>query len=250
VTRPEPQQRPTRTHSTPKRDRVRRHILDLIEGTAPGTGLASERDLAAELDVSRPTIRAAIDELVRSGLLVRQHGRGTFTSPRKITQELSGGVTHAVPPAEGDWTSHVVSFETTPAGRPRANRLGLEPHTPVLRVVRVRLVENEPIAIERLELPAPLLPGLTPTDMETGNFYQLLRERYDIHVSEAVQTIEPSVTNPEQADLLDVPAYFPIMCIERTTKDTTGRTIEHARSAYRGDRYRITSKLHFDHTSG
>jgi GntR family transcriptional regulator len=250
VTRPEPEQRATRTPSTPKRDRVRRYILDVIERAGPGTGLASERDLANELGVSRPTIRAAIDELVRSGLLVRQHGRGTFTSPRKITQELSGAGALAVPPAEGDWTSHVVSFDTAPAGWPRAGRLGVSPDTPVLRVTRVRLVDAEPIAIERLELPAALVPGLRPADMETGNFYRLLRERYDIHVAEATQTLEPSVTDPEQADLLDVPPYFPIMCVERTTQDTTGRVIEHVRSVYRGDRYRITSKLYFDHTSG
>jgi GntR family transcriptional regulator len=239
-----------RTPSTPKRDRVRRYILDVIDNAGPGTSLASERDLANELGVSRPTIRAAIDDLVRSGLLVRRHGRGTFTSPRKITQELSGGGVLAVPPAEGDWSSHVVSFTTSPAGPPRAGRLGVGPDDPVLRVTRVRLVEDEPIAIERLELPAALVPGLTPEDMESGNFYRLLRDRYGIHVAEAVQTLEPSVTNPEQADLLDVPPYFPIMCVERTTRDTTGRTVEHVRSVYRGDRYRITSKLHFDHTSG
>jgi GntR family transcriptional regulator len=250
VTRPEPEDRPARTPSAPKRDRVRRYLLDVIEGAGPGTGLASERDLAAELGVSRPTIRAAIDELVHSGLLIRQHGRGTFTSPRKITQELSGAGALAVPPAEGDWTSHVVSFETTPAGWPRAARLGLEPDAPVLRVTRVRLVAGEPIAIERLELPADLVPGLEPGDMESGNFYRLLRSRYDIQVAEAVQTLEPSVTDPEQADLLDVPPYFPIMSIERTTQDTTGRTVEHVRSVYRGDRYRITSRLHFDDTSG
>jgi GntR family transcriptional regulator len=76
------------------------------------------------------------------------------------------------------------------------------------------------------------------------------QERYGINVTEAVQTLEPSVTNPEQADLLDVPPYFPIMCVERTTQDDTGRTVEYVQSAYRGDRYRITTKLHFDHTSG
>jgi len=243
--------RSARTPSTPKRDRVRRHILDVIEKAGPGTSLASERDLAGELGVSRPTIRAAIEELVRSGLLVRQHGRGTFTSPQKITQELTGtGSAFAVPPAEGTWASRVVTFETAPAGWARASRLGLGPDDEVLRVTRVRLVEGEPIAIERLELPATLVPGLSPQDLESGNFYQLLRERYDINVAEATQTLEPSVTNPEQADLLDVPAYFPIMCVQRTTQDTTGRTVEHVQSVYRGDRYRITSKLHFDHNSG
>jgi GntR family transcriptional regulator len=235
---------------TVKRDRVRAYILEVIEGAGPGTGLASERELAAELGVSRPTVRAAIEELVRSGLLVRRHGQGTFTSPHKITQSLSGAGTFAVPPAEGDWTSHVIAFETAPAGWSRAVRLGLAPDAPVLRVTRVRLVEAEPIAIEDLELPAHLLPGLHPTDMETGNFYQLLRTRYDIHAAHATQTLEPSITNPHQADLLDVPPYFPIMSIQRTTQDTNGTTIEHTRSVYRGDRYRITTQLHFDHTSG
>ncbi len=45
--------------SSPKRDVVRRHILGLIENTRPGTGLASERELAQQLGVSRPTVRAA-----------------------------------------------------------------------------------------------------------------------------------------------------------------------------------------------
>jgi GntR family transcriptional regulator len=239
-----------RTPSTPKRDRVRRHILEVIEKAGPGTSLASERDLAHELGVSRPTIRAAIDELVRSGLLVRRHGRGTFTSPQKITQELSGSTGLAVPPAEGTWISRVIAFAIAPAGWSRSSRLNVDPEDEVLRVTRVRLVDGEPIAIERLEFPAVLVPGLAAADMETGNFYQLLRERYGINVTEAVQTLEPSVTNPEQADLLDVPPYFPIMCVERTTKDDTGRTVEYVQSAYRGDRYRITTKLHFDHTSG
>ncbi|GAB3973178.1 hypothetical protein GCM10029978_051920 [Actinoallomurus acanthiterrae] len=106
---------------TAKRDRVRRHLLDLIENSGPGTGLPSERDLAEQLGVSRPTVRAAIEELTRTGLLTRQHGRGTFTSPHKVTQELSGSTNaFGVPPAEGQWTSRVTEFATAPAGVPRA----------------------------------------------------------------------------------------------------------------------------------
>jgi len=241
---------PDRT-PTVKRDRVRRHLLSVIENAGPGTGLASERDLAQELGVSRPTVRAAIEELTRTGLLVRQRGRGTFTSPHKVTQELAGTTAGlAVPPAEGHWTSRVVAFTTTPASPPRAARLEIEPGSPVLRVTRVRDVDDEPIAIERLELPADLVPGLAQADMESGNFYQLLRERFGITVLDAVQTMEPAVTNPEQAELLDVPVYAPILQVERITRDTGGRIVELTRSVYRGDRYRITSKLRFDANSG
>ncbi|MFJ5034562.1 GntR family transcriptional regulator [Streptomyces sp. NPDC088560] len=240
------------SRATAKRDRVRAHILDIIEKSGPGTSLTAERDLAIELGVSRPTIRAAIEDLIRSGLLVRQHGRGTFTAPHKVTQELTGTTTNAlaVPPAEGEWTSHVVSFTTTPAGPARAVRLGLDPDDLVLRVVRVRFVDGEPVSVERLELPALLVAGLTAQDMESGNFYRLLRDRFQITVLDAVQTIEPTVANPEQADLLDCPVFAPLLQIERLTRDNTGRTVEHARSVYRGDRYRVTSKLRFDADSG
>jgi GntR family transcriptional regulator len=235
---------------SPKRDVVRRHILGLIENTRPGTGLASERELAQQLGVSRPTVRAALDDLTRDGFLVRQRGRGTFTSPHKVTQELAGPAGMAVPPAEGDWTSWVVSFAVSPALPPTAARLELSPGDPALRVTRVRLVDDEPIAIEHLELPADLVPGLQASDMESGNFYQLLRARFGIGVAEAVQSIEPSFTNPEQAELLDVPVYSPLLQIERTTRDNTGRVVEVTRSVYRGDRYRITSTLRLDETSG
>jgi len=99
-------------------------------------------------------------------------------------------------------------------------------------------------------LAARLVPDLTPTDMERGNFYRLLRERYEVVVSDAMQSIEPIVTNPDQADLLDVPVYAPVLLIERTTRDVDGQIVEFARSIYRGDRYRIISKLSFDRDSG
>jgi GntR family transcriptional regulator len=86
--------------------------------------------------------------------------------------------------------------------------------------------------------------------MEAGNFYHLLRDRYGVVVTEAVQTLEPDVANPDQAELLDVAVYFPILRVERTTQDSTGRTVEHTQSVYRGDRYRITTRLRFDADSG
>ncbi|WP_084316274.1 GntR family transcriptional regulator [Actinospica robiniae] len=245
-------QRAPRNVPTAKRDRVRGHILDVIKNAAPGSSLASERDLADTLGVSRPTVRAAIEELTREGLLVRHQGRGTFTSPHVITQELAGATSSAlaVPPAEGTWTSRVVAFKTLPAGSSRATRFGISAEASLRRVTRVRIVEDEPIAIETLELPALLVPRLAAADLESGNFYQLLRQRYGIIVAEALQTMEPTVANPEQAELLEVPVYAPLLRIERTTRDTEGRVVEHAQSVYRGDRYRITSKLRFDQTSG
>ncbi|NEE30048.1 GntR family transcriptional regulator, partial [Streptomyces sp. SID7982] len=74
-----------------KRERTRDAVLELIESRSPGDAIPSERTLCTLLGVSRPTVRAAVDELVAAGLLVREHGRGMFVAPAKITQELVSG---------------------------------------------------------------------------------------------------------------------------------------------------------------
>ncbi len=235
-----------------KRDRVRDFLLDLISDKKPGEAIPSERDLCAELGVSRPTLRAAIDDLVRSGLLVREHGRGTFTGPHRVTQALSATATSSfyVPPAEGHWLSRVLEFARGPAGARLAQRLQLSPAEPVLRVVRLRVVDGEPMAIERIHLPDALVAGLAPHDMESGSFYRLLRARFGVDVRSAIQTIEPTVTDETEAELLHVPQHAPALLFERTTRDAGGRIVEFTRSIYRGDRYRVTSELHFDADSG
>ncbi|GAA5085336.1 GntR family transcriptional regulator [Thermocatellispora tengchongensis] len=235
-----------------KRDRVRDFLLDLIGDKRPGDAIPSERDLCRELGVSRPTLRAAIDDLVRQGLLVREHGRGTFIGPHKVTQQLAAtaGSSFYVPPAEGHWLSRVLEFDSAPAGARLAHRLQVSPADPVLRAVRLRIVDDEPMAIERIHLPHALVRGLAPEDMESGSFYQLLRARFGVDVRSAVQTIEPTVTDETEAELLGVPQYAPALLFERTTRDAGGRIVELTRSIYRGDRYRITSELYFDADSG
>ncbi|MET0136573.1 MAG: winged helix-turn-helix domain-containing protein, partial [Kibdelosporangium sp.] len=88
-----------------KRAEVRERLRKLIDSRQPGEVLPSERNLSEELGVSRPTLRAAMSDLARDGLLVREHGRGTFTGVRKISQELAPTPTGEfnVPPADGTW---------------------------------------------------------------------------------------------------------------------------------------------------
>ncbi|GAA0399098.1 GntR family transcriptional regulator [Acrocarpospora corrugata] len=235
-----------------KRDRVRDFLLDFIADKKPGEAIPSERDLCKELGVSRPTLRAAIDDLVRSGHLVREHGRGTFTGPQRVTQALAATPSGSfyAPPAEGHWASRILEFGSAPAGPQLASRLQLAPAAPVLRVVRLRVVDDEPMAIERLHLPHVLVDGLVPEDMESGSFYRFLRERFGIDVRSAVQTIEATVTDETEAELLHVPEHFPALMVERTTRDVNHRIVEFTRSIYRGDRYRVTSELNFDADSG
>jgi GntR family transcriptional regulator len=226
-----------------KRERVRAYLLALVEDRRPGDAIPSERTLCAELGVSRPTLRAAVDELVATGQLVREHGRGMFVAPGKITQELvaeSGPA--AAPQAPGAWASRVLEFRTVTAGARIGRKLRVSPAAELVYVARLRLVDGAPIALEYLHIPAALVPGLTPEQMETG-FYAHLREERKVVAARAVQSIEPTVLSEDEAELLGVPVLSPALLFDRVTSDSAGRPVEYVRSLYRGDRYRIVSRL-------
>ncbi|MFE9250424.1 GntR family transcriptional regulator [Streptomyces sp. NPDC007088] len=230
--------------AVPKRERVREFLLSLIESRGAGEAIPSERTLSAELGVSRPTLRAAVDELVATGALVREHGRGMFVAPAKITQELvSDDTTLSVPAAQGTWSSRVLEQSTIQAGARIGRRLRLSPAARLVYIARLRLVDGLPMAIEHLHIPRELVPGLTPAELEAGDLYEHLREHHDVHVHEATQSIEPTVVNEAEAEVLDVPVLSPALLIERLTTDSSGRPVEYVHSVYRGDRYRIVSRL-------
>ncbi|WP_328907536.1 GntR family transcriptional regulator [Streptomyces sp. NBC_00234] len=227
-----------------KRERVRDVILELIESRRPGDAIPSERSLCARLGVSRPTLRAAVDELVAAGLLVREHGRGMFVAPEKITQELvSGHQTLSVPQAAGTWSSRLLEFTTLQSGARVGRKLRMSPAAEIVYIARLRLVDGAPIAIEHLHIPALLVPGLTAQELESGDLYDHLRDQHAVHVREAVQAIEPTVVTQAEAALLDVPELSPALLFERLTTDSEGRPVEYVHSIYRGDRYRIVSRL-------
>ncbi|MEV7321906.1 GntR family transcriptional regulator [Streptomyces sp. NPDC093970] len=230
-----------------KRERVRDHILQLTESLHPGDAIPSERSLCDSLQVSRPTLRAAVDELVAAGVLVRRHGRGMFVAPEKITQELvadSAGM--ALPQASGTWSSRLLEFTTHAAGARVGRRLHVSPAADIIYAARLRLVDGAPMAIEHLHIPAATAPALTAGELETGDLYEHLRERHQVQVSKAVQTIEPTVVSPAESKLLEVPHLSPALLFERLTSDSAGRPVEYVHSIYRGDRYRIVSRLSLD----
>ncbi|AJE80617.1 MULTISPECIES: GntR family transcriptional regulator [Streptomyces] len=227
-----------------KRERVRAAILEIIEERHPGAVIPSERVLCARLGVSRPTLRAAVDEFVRAGRLVREHGRGVFVAAEKITQELvPGAEVLSVPPAAGVWTSRLLETAIRPAGARVGRKLRLSPAAPIRHLTRLRLVDGAPMAIEYLHLPAELVPALTEAELEDGDLYAHLRARHGVEVAEADQSIEPTVTTEAEAALLEVPVLSPALLFERLTSDRAGRLVEYVHSLYRGDRYRIRSRL-------
>lgn len=241
----------TRSGPTRKREQVRDKVLELVESRSPGQSLPSEREMSKEFGVSRPTLRSAVGELVAAGVVVREHGRGMFVAPEKVTQELVSHETAVdVPHAHGTWSSRLLDLEVVAAGPRVGRRLHLSPAAQVTHVARLRLVDGEPIAIEYLYFPADLVPELATGDVESGDLYDVLRERHGVRVRQATQSMEATVASEEEARIMGVPPFSAALMFERLTTDESARPVEYVHSIYRGDRYRIVSRLTLDPSAG
>ncbi|MEA2293090.1 MAG: GntR family transcriptional regulator [Solirubrobacteraceae bacterium] len=208
----------------------------------PGDRLPSERELATLLNVSRTTLRHALQQLERAGLITRRPGRagGTFVGEPKVERDLRlyGGLPETLRRHGHDAGARVLLAAIIPADGKTADGLGLVPGAPVYEVVRVRLSDGEPISLERSRFPAERFPGLLEYPLGQS-LYQLLHERFGAGPARAVERLEAVLASPEEADALDLYAGAPLLAVERIAYDAEGRAIEMATDLFRGDRTRV-----------
>ena len=136
------------TVTAPKQSEARARVLDLIDQLAVGEAIPSERQLSSDIGVSRLTVRAALDDLVREGLLVRRRGSGTFVSEPKIAQELTmTSFTEDMRRRGMVPGSRTVELRTAPAGAWLGRILHVSPSESLVVVKRVRLADHETMSI-------------------------------------------------------------------------------------------------------
>jgi GntR family transcriptional regulator len=227
-----------------KQRETRESVLELIEGLGVGESIPSERQLGIDLSVSRLTVRAALDELVREGYLVRRRGAGTFVAEPKVAKGIDINSFSDDMRARGMLpASRTLDLRVIPAGARMGRILHVSPAEPVVAVKRLRLADGEPMAIELLHVRQSLVPGMSAGDLEENSFYDLLASRYDLSIVGGSQTIEPTVTNEEESSALGVPLHSPALLFERVTRSASGDIVEFTSSTYRGDRYRLVTEL-------
>jgi len=227
-----------------KQRETRERVLELIEPLNVGDAIPSERQLGIDLGVSRLTVRAALDELVREGYLVRRRGAGTFVAEPKVAKGIDITSFSDDMRARGlSPASRTLDLRDIPAGARLGRILHVSPSEPVVAVKRLRLADGEPMAIELLHVRASLVPALTAHDLEENSFYDLLVSRYDIAIVGGTQTVEPTVTNEEESAALGVPLHSPALLFERITRSSAGEIVEYTSSTYRGDRYRLVTEI-------
>ena len=210
----------------------------------PGDQLPAERELSEQASISRMTARQAIAYLVRQGLLVSKIGIGTFVAEPKLAFDgvhllgftermLSQGVqivsqvleqTVAVPPV------HV------------AQKLGLRARDKAVKVARVRLHHDLPLALETVYVPARLAPQLESADLHNNSLYAVLHQRYKLQLGAIQQSLEATIANDYEAQLLHVAVGAPMILLEGTTLSAkpSQQPVEYFKAVFRGDRFRFT----------
>ncbi len=232
---------------TSKTRRVYLTLRDRISSgeLMPGTRLPSEPDLADLHDVSRVTIRRALAELEREGLISRRPGAGTFitarTIKRPIVADLSNALAHLVEMGRST-DVRLLQFGYVDATPEVAEALKLDPGEKVQRSVRVRIIDGEPFSYLVTHVPQRI--GVTYSEAELGVKPLLtLIERSGVKVDRATQTITAALAGPDVAEALGIDIGAPVLSLTRVVSDVKRRGIEHLAAFYRPDRYSFQMDL-------
>jgi DNA-binding GntR family transcriptional regulator len=208
------------------------------QGTLPpGTLLGNEIDLAGRLGLSRPTVRQALKALVDKGLLVRRRGVGTQVVHTRVRRPLRLSSLYEDLEAAGRRpATRVLDVALVPAPADAAAALGVAEGATVRRVERLRLAHGEPLAYLRNWLPPRVLDDITREALEATGLYRVLRAA-GTTLHSAHQSIGARAASAEEAALLAEPAGAPLLSMQRTAYDDTGRAVEYGAHLYRASRY-------------
>jgi GntR family transcriptional regulator len=211
----------------------------------PGDQLPTEDELLQRFEVSRITVRRAIQNLVQRGLVEIRRGRGTFVLEPRIEAELTklSGFVEDMTAAGRKPSARVLSQGVVPATARIAERLQLGRGTRVMRIERVRLADGLPVSFDQTYLPLALGRKIIRHDLRTYPIFTLLEEHYGVPLLEADYALEAAAASKVVADALQVIVGTPIFQIERTSRTTKYEPIDYEVLSYRGDLVRFVTKL-------
>jgi GntR family transcriptional regulator len=201
-----------------------------------GSKLEGEVELATRLGISRPTMRAAIKQLVDKGLLVRRRGIGTMVAPRPVRRAVAlTSLFDDLKEAGREPQTRLLSLERGPCSPDVAEHLGLAPNAPVLVFDRLRVAGSDPIALMHNVVPDGLME-FEEEDLERTGLYDLFRGA-GIAPNVATQRVGARKAGAEEAELLEMGLGDPVLTMTRIAYDTDGRPIEYGSHSYPAESY-------------
>ena len=225
------------------KDTLRAQILD---GTyAPHSQMPSEHELCALFGVSRITVRQALGDLQKEGLVFKLHGKGTFVSKPKAFQNVTSlqGFAEAMSSMGYEIVNQLRQFRFIKADRHLAGKLGLPEGASVTEIHRVRLLNREPVSLELTWVPEALGKRLSNADLATRDIFLILENDCGVSLGHADVSIDAILADEEIVDALRVEEGSPVLRIERTTHDAAGNPIDYEHLFFRGDAFQYRLRV-------
>lgn len=237
-----------KTNSRPIYLQIRDKLLAAIETgmLLPGQKIPSARDLSEQMGVSRMTVLQALRELTQQGRLYTVAGKGTFVAlPEKLEPNLRTvwGFTETFDTAEMRPSSRLITFDIINADARAAAALQTDEGSPLIRITRLRLLNDQPVGLETTHLVQSSFPELAEYDWNKESLYVVLRNRYGLELVGGCNYIEAVAAPDDVSQLLAIPQHAPVLATERVAYTANLRPIELVFSYYRGDRMRMKVEM-------
>lgn len=203
--------------------------------------LPSERELSERYGLSRTTVRLALQELERQGLVTRQHGRGTFVADRSArTTDLMGGYSFTDQMREmgRQPQTTILEFDEIEADKHLAGAMGAHIGDKLFYLKRLRAADGTPMMVERTYLPVRNFLSLKRPMLEGHSLYGVIERTYGEKIRRAEEEFFASVARLSDARLLGIDEGDPVLDLVRTTYSTRNEIVEYTLSVARADQFK------------
>ena len=225
-----------------KYEAIAKELRDnIVNGVfSPGQQLALEKEMCEQYGVSRITIKRAVDELVKQGLVVKRRGSGTFVKSLEDQDVKELGMANqfngfAATFKGREVGTRVLRFDIVHPTKEVAAKLQMTEDDFIYDIIRVRSLEGDPIVIEYTQMPIQLIPGLKRRVLE-NSIYSYIEGELKLKIQSAHRTVRAIMPTDEEKQELDIQGVLPLLEVEQVAFLDDGRPFEYSIAHHRGDR--------------
>lgn len=227
--------------SIPLYKQLKNKILEEIADLESDSKIKSDREYAEEYNISRITVRKAIEELVQEKYIIRIPGKGTYVSKTYESSEFLRVTSFTVDMQKKNFEvrSKVIESKVIIPSTITAKKLKIDSEDKVFRLKRIRYANNTPMAIQESFINHNLCPNIGKYDFSQISLYKLIETEFNLKLAYASNILEARLPNNTERKIFEITDKIPIFVLDQTTFLENGRPIEFVESIFRSDKYKF-----------